>query len=152
MNLSFKVNKPVEAVFEYLADMQKFVSVHPVIYKMDRLSQNHFKVYETLSLLFIPVSFTYTATVDHNAIDRTVVIRATVMKVTKIEMSYKLTSQHGSTIVEETLTFKSPLPLKSLMQSIFRSQHTQLFKNIEGDRSGIDRVSSAELLKMNASE
>ena len=131
MNLTFRINTPIDTVFDYLTDMQKFVSVHPVIYKMDHLSPNHFKVYETLKLLSIPISFTYTATLEHNSGDKTVVIRATVMKLTKIEMNYKLTSQGGSTTIEENLIFKSPLPLRSTMESIFRSQHTLLFKNIE---------------------
>lgn len=53
------------------------------------------------------------------------------MKVTKIEMEFVLETQNDITIVNETITFKSPLPIKFLMQAIFKKQHTQLFKNIE---------------------
>ena len=35
------------------------------------------------------------------------------------------------TVVEESIKFESPLPVKFIMQRIFRKQHTQLFKNIE---------------------
>jgi carbon monoxide dehydrogenase subunit G len=131
MELSFKVNKPIETVFDYLTDMQKFVSVHPVISKMDNLSENNYLVHETLKLGFIPFSFTYPATVEQNFTDKKVLIRATVMKLTKIEMSYTLTKESGSTIISESIIFKSPLPVKSLMQRIFRKQHTILFKKID---------------------
>ena len=36
MKLTFKSEKSVEKIFEYLTDMQKFAAVHPVISKMRR--------------------------------------------------------------------------------------------------------------------
>jgi carbon monoxide dehydrogenase subunit G len=131
MNLTFKINKPIDTIFDYLTDMQKFVSVHPVISKIDNLSGNNYLVHETLKLGIIPFSFTYPVIIDQNFNDKKVVIRATVMKLTRIEMSYKLTTENNSTIINETITFKSPLPIKSIMQNIFRKQHTILFENIE---------------------
>ena len=131
MDLIFKINKPIDTVFDYLTDMQKFVSVHPVISKIDSLSGNNYLVYETLKLGFIPFSFTYPVTIDQSFNDKKVLIRATVMKLTKIEMSYTLTTDNNSTIINETITFKSPLPIKSIMQNIFRKQHTLLFEKIE---------------------
>ena len=35
MELSFRVKKTTDFVFNYLTDMKKFVSVHPVISKID---------------------------------------------------------------------------------------------------------------------
>ena len=58
MNLIFRVNKPIDTVFDYLTDMQKFVSVHPLISKIDDLSGNNYLVHETLKVGFIPFSFT----------------------------------------------------------------------------------------------
>ena len=131
MNLKFEVNKPIHIVFEYLTDMRKFVSVHPVISKIDNISGNNFLVHETLTLVVIPISFTYPVTIDQNFNEKKVVIRAKIMKIIGIEMSYSLTSENNSTIVNETISFKSPFPIKSLMQKIFKKQHTILFKNIE---------------------
>ncbi|MBL7930678.1 MAG: SRPBCC family protein [Bacteroidia bacterium] len=131
MNLSHRIQKPAEFVYGYLTDMDKFVSVHPVIHKMDERGNGNYLVYETLKLGFIPFSFTYPATIQHNSAEGKVVMRATVFRLTKIEMRFFLKTENNFTIVEEEIEFKSPLPIKSLMQSIFRKQHAQLFRNIE---------------------
>jgi len=130
MELSFKINKSADFIFDYLTDMQKFVSVHPVITKIDKTNNDSYLVYETLKFGFIPFSFTYPVTIESNFSDKNVIIRATVMKLTKIEMTFVLKAGKDFTVIEETIQFKSPLPVKSTMQNIFKKQHGQLFKNI----------------------
>lgn len=131
MNLSFKLKKSPEFIFDYLTDMQKYVSVHPVIYRIDKTGDDSYLVYETLKFLFIPFSFKYTVTIENNNVNEVVVMRATVMKWTKIEMKFVLKKECDSTVIDENIEFKSPLPIKFMMQRIFRKQHTKLFKNIE---------------------
>lgn len=131
MDLSFKLKKSPDLIFDYLTDMQKFVSVHPVISKIDKTGDESYLVYETLKFAFIPFSFTYPVTIEKNSADKVVVIRATVLKVTKIEMLFVLKADNDHTIIEENIQFRSPLPIKFIMQGIFRKQHGQLFKNIE---------------------
>jgi hypothetical protein len=46
-------------------------------------------------------------------------------------MKFVLKVDNGRTIIDEEIQFKSPLPVKFIMESIFRKQHDQLFKNIE---------------------
>jgi hypothetical protein len=43
----------------YLADTNKFTSVHPVITKLEPKGGDNYLVYETLKVGFIPFSFTY---------------------------------------------------------------------------------------------
>ena len=131
MKLTFKINKNIDLVFEYLTDIQKFVSVHPVISKIENTSDKSYLVHETLKFGFIPFSFTYPVTIENSISDKIVVIRATVFKLTKIEMKFVLKVDNGHTIIDEEIQFKSPLPVKFIMESIFRKQHDQLFKNIE---------------------
>lgn len=130
MELSFRLNKTADFIFDYLTDMQKFVSVHPVIFKIDKTGNDRYLVYEKLKFGFILFSFTYPATIEKNNIDKVVIIRATVMKFTKIIMKFVLITENDQTIIEENIKFKSPLPIKFIMQSVFRKQHCQLFKNI----------------------
>jgi carbon monoxide dehydrogenase subunit G len=130
MELHFKLDKNVDFVFAYLTDMQKFVAVHPIIYKIKNTGNNRYLVYEKLKLGFIPVSFTYPVRVEQNEGDQRVFITATVFGITKIEMKFVLSSQKNCTYVQETITFSSPLPIKRLMMRIFRKQHHLLFKNI----------------------
>ncbi len=107
--------------------MQKFVSIHPIIYKMDDLGNGNYKVYEKLGF----ISFTYSATVTGDPQTKTVNIKAVVMKMTHIEMNFTIKTEGDYSHIHETVTFKSPLPIKGIMQSIFEKQHKQLFLNIE---------------------
>ncbi len=131
MTLSFRVKKRIDDVFGYLTDMQKYVSVHPVIFQIDKTGNGSYLVHETLKFLFIPFSFTYPVTIESSDLNKTVVMRATVFKLTKIEMQFVLKAENDYTIIEENILFKSPLPVKFIMEGIFRKQHHQLFKNIE---------------------
>jgi carbon monoxide dehydrogenase subunit G len=129
--LTFKLTKPAEQIFDCLTDVNKFVSVHPIINRIDALGDNQYFVYESLKLGFIPYSFTYPATIERNIENKTITINATIMKLTKVELVFKI-SQHASySLVEETITFRSPLPVKSIMKKVFTEQHQKLFKNIE---------------------
>jgi len=131
MKLSFKINKNTDLTFGYLTDMQKFVSVHPVIFKIYDMGNESYLVHETLKFGFIPFSFTYPVTIEKNIVDKKVTIRATVFKMTKIEMKFNLSADNDFTIIDEEINFKSPLPIKLIMESILKTQHNQLFKNIE---------------------
>ncbi len=131
MELSFKLKKTSDFIFDYLTDMQKFVSVHPVISQIDNTDNNSYLVHETLKIGFIPFSFTYPVIIEKNNIEKVVIFRATVMKLTKIEMKFVLKTENDYTFIEENIQFKSPLPVKFIMERIFKKQHNQLFKNIE---------------------
>ncbi len=130
MKLSFVVQQPINKVFETLTDMRKFASVHPVISKIDLIDGNKYIVHETLKLGLIPVSFTYPITIHQNFDDKKVTFKATVMKLTKIEMHFELSIDHDSTIINETISIQSFLPIHSIMRNVFRKQHTLLFENI----------------------
>lgn len=135
MQLSFRIKKTKDIVFDYLTDMQKFASVHPVITKIVQTNNNNYLVYETLKLGFLSFSFTYPISVESNSIENLVIMRAVVMKFTKIEITIRIKPDtefpNEFTIIEENITFKSLLPIKPIAGNIFRKIHTQLFKNIE---------------------
>lgn len=130
MNLSFTLFKSPDFIFEYLTDMDKFASIHPVITKIDRTGVNKFLVHETLKLGFIPYSFTYPVTIESSAANKTVTIKATVMNMTHIEMHFSIRREGEHSVVDESITFKSVLPIKAVMEKIFREQHTLLFQNM----------------------
>lgn len=127
MTLNHKIRKPVSTVFDYLTNMKKFVAVHPIIYKMDDLGQDNYKVYEKLGL----VSFTYSATVKGDPQTKTVNIKAVVMKITHVEMNFTIKSEGDYSFIHETVDFRTPLPIKAILKNIFTKQHKQLFLNIE---------------------
>lgn len=132
MKLSHKINKPIDFVFTCLTNMQKFVSIHPVISKIDEKSTDNYLIYETLKLGFIPFSFTYPVHITKNESKKYVEMNATVMGLTKIKMEFQLSAESKDIIViNETITITSILPLSAIMNRIFKKQHNQLFKNME---------------------
>ena len=80
MRLTHKVSKPPAAVFDYLANMEKFASVHPVINKVKELGGNNYLVFETLSLWLFNCSFTYPAIISSNEKLGEITMTATVRK------------------------------------------------------------------------
>ena len=110
--------------------MLKFVSIHPVIRKMDRLNEHDYLVHETVNVGPIPISFTYPATVVGSHDRQSVTMRATVLKIARIEMNFLIREIPTETLVEEEVVFACALPVEFIMQRIFRSQHTKLFDNL----------------------
>ena len=92
-------------------------------------------MYETLKFGFVPFSFTYPATVEKNTTDKKVTIRASVFRLTKIEMIFALKAESECTIIDEEIHFRSPLPVKFIMKKVFRQQHEKLFKNIDASKT-----------------
>jgi len=80
--------------------------------------------------MFIPCSFTYFATVGNEG-NRKVILKATVMKFTKIDMVFQLKEKGKSCAIDEEITIQSKLPIKSMLGKILKKQHQQIFKNIE---------------------
>ena len=130
MDISFEVNKKSDFVFKYLTNMDLFSSVHPVISKIDHIKKNEYLVHETLKFCWVPISFTYPVTITENRFDNVIIIDAIIMGIVKMNMTFKIEGRKDSTIVYEKMVLKSILPVKSLIKSIVKKQHTKLFENI----------------------
>lgn len=111
--------------------MNRFQALHPVIYKIEHLSANKYRIYETLNFAWIPFSFTYPATVTTSDGPSQVLMNAVVMKLVNINIIFKLSAQNGITAVYEEIQFESILPLRFILERIFRKQHKLLFENME---------------------
>lgn len=126
--LTFKIQKDTQIVLSYLTDIQKFVSVHPLIYKMTELDKNKYKVYESIKLGILTYRFTYQAVLTHEG--SLVLIKASVMGLTKLTMNFHLREEGNETVVVEELTIKSVLPIKNFMTNLISKQHEEMFRNI----------------------
>jgi carbon monoxide dehydrogenase subunit G len=129
MTLQFEVNKPLAVVFEYLTNMQRFVEVHPVIYKIDTIAPYSYRMHETLKLLFLPISFSYPATVEVEK--EHIVMKAVVYKIVHIMIQFDLKASEKGTIIDETIDFDTFLPIKFFMSAMFKKVHRALFERIE---------------------
>jgi carbon monoxide dehydrogenase subunit G len=130
MELRFELNKPAFVVYDHLSDMQKFVTVHPIIYKIESIGGNEYLVYERLKLLFVPARFTYKVILDADSTNKTVSYKARINAITSIEMHFRIDESEKGCKVSEVVSFNTFLPVKTILRSIFRTQHHQLFKNI----------------------
>lgn len=131
MHLTFTINQPADLVFEYLTDMQKFASVHPVITKIVPVGDQQYVVHETLRIAFLPISFTYPVTVESDREKTWVTIQARVMRLATIRMNFTIRTENCRTLIQEIIDFNAPAPLRFVMQSIFRKQHERLYKTID---------------------
>lgn len=127
---TFRVTRRKSEVKLYLTDPSKFVSVHPLIYRMDRLPDNTFRVFEKTYFARIPYKFTYKAKIAENG-DQ-VLIDANVMGMTKISMVFEFQDGgQGATLVKEFLSVKSFLPIAGFLGRFILEQHREMFDTIE---------------------
>lgn len=129
MELIFKIPKDKNSIKHYLTNEEKFVSVHPLIFRMQNLGKGRFKVFEKVDIGFIPYRFTYYALITQDG-DK-VNIEATVMGITKIYMDFTFSEEDNMTLIKEIITIKSPFPIKNFMYKLLKEQHQILFNNIE---------------------
>ena len=128
MNLQHTLKTSPETVFTYLSDLQQFVKVHPVIFKIESKGNNKYLVHEKLN--FVPFPFTYTVVIEANKEESSVGMKAKVMGFVKIDMLFTIETNNGTTVVNEKVHFGTLWPVTAMLRKIFKAQHTQLFLNI----------------------
>lgn len=131
LQLHFQVNARIELVSEALLDTEKFVAAHPLIYRMDSLGNQTYKVYEKVKMVFIPYSFAYKVSITDFRPENRIRLEATIAGMTHIVMDFMLTANGDRTNVTEDITITTRLPIHGYMQQLFRKQHDILFDNIE---------------------
>jgi len=118
---TFKVRKDVITIKQYLTNIEKFVNVHPLIYKMTALGENKHKVFEKVMIGVMLYNFTYKAFITHDK--DSVKIVATIMGITTISMLFTFKEEDNITTTNERLTVNSPLPIKNYMYKLIEKQH-----------------------------
>ena len=131
MHLQFKLNKPIERVFDSLSNADNFVKVHPIIYAMKPLPNGDYLVHEKLKIAFLNIDFTYPCTIQSNKNNKTIAMKAVVKKMVHIQIEFKLSTQNDQTVVNEFISFKSFMPVAFVMGKIYKTHHQKLFQNIQ---------------------
>ena len=130
MQLNFTSRRPLAEVFQYLTDMARFATVHPVIYRIDALGADRYRIHERMPI-GLPVRFTYPATVVGDVAAGTVQMDATVFGLVQISMRFQLTADGRRTNIREDVAFRSWLPVRAVLERTFRRLHAELFAAIE---------------------
>jgi carbon monoxide dehydrogenase subunit G len=126
--LTFKIDKDIPTTIKYLTETDKFVSVHPLIYKMTDLNNNNYKVYERVKFGFFTYNFSYYAKITQ--IDNYLQINASIMGLTKLTMQFNFLKEGNETIINEEIIIQSILPIKNNMTNLITKQHKEMFINI----------------------
>jgi carbon monoxide dehydrogenase subunit G len=131
MTLKFQIKKNLNEAFEYLCNTDKFATVHPVIYRIEKLSDSKFQAYEKLKVGRWHFSFSYPFYLEINEAQKSVTMKAIVFGLTKLQLDFSLVQQGEYCHITEQIQIKSLLPVKGIMMKMIPDLHGQLFKNIE---------------------
>ena len=80
--------------------------------------------------LSTPILFTYPVTINGNDQDKTIEMNARIFKLITVNMKFRISTETEKTLVREEIKIDAPFPVKNIMESIFKKQHTRLFENI----------------------
>lgn len=130
MILRFNVGQNLATVFQHISEPEKFVSVHPLIFKMDVIDAFRYKVHEKVRIGWIPIRFTYNVEIENNGTNE-VIMRAVIFKITRLNLHFKLTEEGEVTCISEDAKVTAPFPVKYIMYKILARQHQLMFSNIE---------------------
>lgn len=127
----FLIRRPADRVFADLADPDRFAARHPIIYRMERLSPEQFKVYEKVSFGPLGFPFTYPATLRADPSTYTLRIEAVVQGLIQIDMDLAVIPEGPHCWLQERLRVRSSLPVESRLSRFIRQQHAVMCRNLE---------------------
>jgi carbon monoxide dehydrogenase subunit G len=131
MTLNYNISKPVEAIYASLAQMDNFVCVHPVVYKVECIGKNEFIFYEKIKFLFIPFDFNYKVNVDILEKNKNITMSSVVRKGVHLNLEFLLVQNENSTEVIEKVSIKANIFVRMIFENVLRRVHKKMFLNIE---------------------
>lgn len=128
---------PVNLVFPFVADIQKFVSIHPVLFKADEVKSNYFLLHERLNK-HLPFSFSYYVTMVEVTHNQRVVMHSNIFKLVDLTLTFDFiyNEQTQFTEVTEYINIKAPAVIKHLFIKTISKIHVQLFLIINETLAG----------------
>lgn len=125
------LQKKRDTVSRCLTDPDVFVSVHPLIWKMESLGTGVYRVFERVSLGPFSYGFRYKVTVTNSAIRDMARMNAAVTGLVRLRFDFRLTTKPGGGVeVPEDVQITSLLPVGGFMKRLLAEQHAILFRNI----------------------
>lgn len=127
----FLIRRPADEVHADLANPDRFTALHPLIYRMEPIGPNRFRVFEKVRAFYLPVPFSYPATFRADAETLSLHVEAVVAGAVTIVMDIVVIPQSGQCVLQETLHIRTAWPIKTFLSRLIRQQHAILCKNIE---------------------
>jgi carbon monoxide dehydrogenase subunit G len=134
MPLQLTANLPAapEQVWPYFTEMDRFVSVHPLIVSAKPLPDGRYRIRERSPYApWLGGITRYTARIEPLESHRLVRMHGRVAGgLVKLELTFRLEPTATGTHLQETVQFRSGLPVAPLLRGVFRKAHTQLFQQL----------------------
>lgn len=121
-------SQPANLVFPFIADIQKFVSIHLVLFKADEIKPNYFLLHERLNKR-LPFSFSYYVTMVEIIPDKKVVMHSNVFKLVDLTLTFDFNYNQQTQLTEitEQIHVKAPALIKKQFTKMISKIHVQLF-------------------------
>ena len=133
--LDHHIPRPVDEVYPYLSDIERFVSMHPVIYKCEHKGGTDHVLYERLRVLGIGISFSYPVCIQESIPNERVVMFSEFIKGVNLRLVFDLTCNGETTTIKETILFKGPFFVRPMFMRLLARMHSEMMTNIgQGER------------------
>lgn len=131
--LIFEFPQPIEELFPFFSDANKFVDIHPVIYKCQHLKDSDFQLFERLKLIGnLGFSFSYPVTFTAIHDKQQVTMTSQIRKGVHLELLFDFKAIEGKTILTESVTFTGPFFIRPLFIPFLAKVHTRMVAGLGG--------------------
>ncbi|HMI06062.1 MAG TPA: hypothetical protein VK528_00845 [Flavobacterium sp.] len=129
---TYRIHSHTRDIFQYLTDMQKLATAHPLVTSVDELGDSNYRFHVTLTLGFIPIYFTCPVTLLESDGDKnTLRVRVTLFKYNTVEIGYRMIGTDDFSLIEESMHYTSLPPMKHLMSKYLKKVHYKFYKKID---------------------
>ena len=136
ITLIHHVAAKVEKIFPFFNEMDRFIAVHPVIYKSEMIEPGQYRLYEKLDLKLFKVSFSYTVRIEKSVADQQVIMFSEIRKGVELRLKFDFQAKEGTTQIHETVTFNAPAIICPLFLKFLTKQHKLLITNVASTLGG----------------
>jgi hypothetical protein len=116
--------------YNYFSDIDKFVSIHPVIYKCAPIEENAYLLYERLKFAGLGISFSYKVVFESRTPHLQVIMFSEIRKGARLKLIFDFRSNNDQTILTETLWFDGYAVIKPFFIPFLAKTHIEMIKNL----------------------
>ena len=120
----------IDKVFPFFNDIDRFVAVHPVIYKAEATGTNQYRLFEKLDLKFCKVSFSYMVSIETSVPGKQVIMFARIRKGVTLRLQFDFIADNNTTHIHETVTFNAPAVICPIFLKFLTRQHQLLVAKV----------------------
>jgi carbon monoxide dehydrogenase subunit G len=131
MRLSFRLAASPDRVFEILSDPDGFGRLHPLIDAIVPLGDGRYRVRERFAHLPFPLHFTYPAEITSQAASRSVEMNLRIFRLVSVDLVLRVQADGGGSLVEETGSIRSVLPVSGVLAKVLADTHRTLFDRLD---------------------